>query len=108
MFSYFDKLFVRIYLWYIAKKENDIPALYSILIISLFQTFNALAIIFLVGGIFYKRNWVFSKIEIILVAVLALAFDYIRIYRIIGFKAILARYSTQASRKVRLHPVMYF
>lgn len=37
MFRYYDKLFVRIYYWYIAHKEEDIPALYSILIIGFKQ-----------------------------------------------------------------------
>jgi len=106
--AYHDKLFAKIYFWYISKKENDIPALYSILLISLFQMFNVLAFIFLFGGIFYGRNWSFSKIEIIILSFAILLFDYVRIYQVIKFKTLIARYSTPESRKMSLHPVLYF
>lgn len=108
MISYFDKIFVRIYNQYVKWKDQGSADLTAILLISLFQCFNAMAFIFFIGGILYGRNWTFSKIEISIVAVLILAFDYIRIYRIVGFKTLLNRYSTPESRKVSLHPVMYF
>ena len=108
MFAYFDKIFVRIYYWYISKNEEDIPALYSLLIVSLFQIFNLMALIFLIGGVVYGRNWTFSKLEIVVLCVIVLAVDYIRIYRIIGFKNVINRYSLKESRDVKLHPILYF
>lgn len=108
MLKYFDKLFVRIYNWYASFQGENTPALTSILVISLFQAFNLLALIFLVGGVLYRRNWVVTKLDIIILLVVMAAFDYIRIYRIIGFKAILERYNSSESRVVKLHPAIYF
>lgn len=108
MLIYFDKLFAKIYYWYIAKNEKNIPALYSILIISLFQAFNVLSLIFLIGGVMYKRNWTFTTVEIIFVMALTLAVDYIRFYRVIGFKLLVQKYYSQESRKVGFHPALYF
>lgn len=108
MISYFDKIFVRIYNQYVKWKDQGSADLTAILLISLFQCFNVMAFIFFIGGILHGRNWTFSKIEMVIVGLIVLAFDYIRIYRIIGFKAMLERYSTQESRKVSLHPIVYF
>jgi len=78
------------------------------LVISLFQAFNVMAIIFLVGGVLYGRNWVITKLDIIVLLVVMLIFDYIRIYRIIGFQTMLERYHSKESRTVKLHPAIYF
>lgn len=108
MISYFDKFFVRIYYQYIKWKDQGSADLTAILVLSLFQTFNVLAVVFAVGDLWYRRNWGFSKIEMGIVGVIVLTFDYIRIYRIVGFKILLDRYSTSESRKASLHPLVYF
>ncbi|MFL9485562.1 hypothetical protein ACI6Q2_22465 [Chitinophagaceae bacterium LWZ2-11] len=108
MLTYFDKLFAGIYYWYISKKETDIPALYGLLVVSLFQAFNVFAIIFLIGGILYGRNWEFDNIKIIAIMVAVLAFDYVRIYKVIGFKNVISKYDTTESRQVKLSPILYY
>jgi len=108
MFRYFDKLFARISRWYASFQGEETPALTSMLVISLFQAFNVMAIIFLVGGVLYGRNWVITKLDIIVLLVVMLIFDYIRIYRIIGFQTMLERYHSKESRTVKLHPAIYF
>ena len=107
MLKYYDKLFVRIYYQYVAWKDEGSPDLTAILLISLFQAFNIIAVIFLGGSILWGRNWVFPKLGLIGVGLAALAFDYIRIYHVIGFKKFVDRYHTPESRKLRLHPVPY-
>jgi len=108
MLKYFDKLFVRIYRWYAGIKGEGTPALSSILIISLFQAFNAMALIFFAGGVLHGRNWVVTRLEIVVLCIVLLAFDYVRIYRVIGFENILKRYDTKESRDVKVHPAVYF
>jgi hypothetical protein len=108
MFGYFDKLFVRIYKWYESKQGENTPAVSTILLVSLFQVFNLMALIFLVGGVLYGRNWVITKLDIIILCIVMLAFDYIRIYKVIGFTAMLERHNSKESRAVKLHPALYF
>jgi hypothetical protein len=108
VFAYFEKVFVRIYHQYVVWKDETNPDVTAILLLSLFQTFNVLALIFLIGSIFNGINWTFSRIEMLGVGVLVLVADYIRIYRIVGLKTILAKYDTSEKRKLRLHPLLYF
>lgn len=108
MFIFFDKLFVRIYSWYASFQGENTPALTGILVISLFQAFNLMALIFFVGGVIYGRNWTITKLEIVTLLVVLAILDYIRIFRIVGFKTMLARYNSRESRAVKLHPAIYF
>lgn len=108
MFKYFDVLFVRIYNQYIRWNERDIPKLYSILILSLFQSMNVLAIYFLVRSLFEKDVWVFPKLYVPIIMILIVIIDYIRIFKIIGFNKLVQRYEEPSKRKLVLHPVFYF
>jgi len=108
MLKYFDILLIRIYNQYISWGEKDIPKLTSMLVLSLFQSMNVLAIMFLIRSLIENKPWYFPKFYIVITMVLVLLMDYIRVFRIIGFDKLLQRYNEPFQRKVFLHPVLYF
>lgn len=106
MIIYFDKLFVRVYRQYIKWGEDDVPGVYALMVVSLFQAFNILAIIFLTIGISKGRAWNFDKLAVTGMTLVFLAFNYIRIYKLIGIKTFLEKY--QDNLRLTFHPILYF
>ena len=108
MIKYFDIVFMRIYNQYIQWNERDIPKLYSILVLSFFQSMNVFAVYFLIRSLFEKNAWTFPKLYVPIIMILVVTLDYIRIFRIIGFDNLAQRYEEPSKRKLILHPVAYF
>ena len=99
---------MRIYNQYIQWNERDIPKLYSILVLSFFQSMNVFAVYFLIRSLFEKNAWTFPKLYVPIIMILVVTLDYIRIFRIIGFDNLAQRYEEPSKRKLILHPVAYF
>src|SRR5690606_2413307 len=92
MLTYFDILFVRTYRQYVKWKETDIPGLYALMVVSVFQTLNILFLIILVIGVSKGRSWSIGKAEITLLALVVIAINSIRIYKVVGIKNILSKH----------------
>jgi len=107
MLNFFDTLFVKIHNQYIVWKEKDIPHVYSILILSLFQSLNIISILILAKGLFEKGEWILMKWQIIVIMIAVLAVDYIRIFKIIGLKNIVNKFTSNNSIS-HFHIFLYF
>jgi hypothetical protein len=106
MLRYFDILFVRTYRQYVKWKETDMPGLYAMMVVSLFQTLNILFLIILVIGVSKGRNWSIGKAEITLLALGVIAINSIRIYKVVGIKNILTKHENKLG--LLIHPIIYF
>lgn len=106
--EYFDLVFIKIYYQYIRWNDKSTPETSAILILSLFQGFNVLFFIFLIKGFLQKTDYDFSKINLLFVAFLVLLFNYIRIFRVIGFEKFISKYEAKRDIKLPIHPIFYF
>lgn len=106
MLTYFDILFVRTYRQYVKWKETDMPGLYALMVVSLFQTLNILFLIILVIGVSKGRSWSIGKAEITLLALAIIGINSIRIYKVVGVKKILAKHEKEVG--LLIHPIVYF
>jgi hypothetical protein len=104
--NYFDKLFVRVYRQYQTWKEQDIPGIYALMVVSLFQAINLLFVITLIVGSQKGRDWSLSKGQLLVISLGILFFNAIRIYRSIGIEKMLTKY--QNNLRLPVHPVVYF
>lgn len=106
MIRFFDVLFIRTYKQYIKWKEKDVPGLYGLMVISLFQAFNILFFIVIIIGSSKGRNWSVSKAELTILSLIILAINAFRIYKIIGIKNLFTRYENNLH--LIIHPIVYF
>jgi len=107
MFQYFDKLLIRTYFQYLKWNEKDIPKYKSILIISLFQSFNLVFIFFLIMGLIVGNRWKFPTYWMAVVMISVLCVNLLRL-KVLGFEKLVKRYNSPSIRKVKVHPVIYF
>jgi hypothetical protein len=105
---YYDILFVRVFYQYKKWNEKASPGLYSLLVLSFFQNMNLLSAYFFVRSLFEKDQWSIPKLYIASMMGLICVFDYVRIYHVIGFDHLLARYDGPDKRRLPVHPLVYF
>lgn len=106
MISFFDILFVRTHRQYVKWKEKDMPGLYALMVVSLFQSLNILFFIILIVGSTKGENWSISKSMMTMLSLIILGINAFRIYKVIGIKKILAKYNDNL--RLPLHPIIYF
>ena len=105
--NFYDRLFVRIYKFYFKNCENDTPIWLSMFLMTLFQCFNVLSVMFLLLGIFSGKYFKFPIQAMLIVLLLDLFFNCIRTFKIIGFGNLIDKYYNETN-KGRLHPFGYF
>ncbi len=106
MITFYDIMFIRIYQLYIKYGEKDIPVYMSLLLLSLFETFNIFSILFIFIGIL-NNGFTFSKFWIISICCSVMIFNSLRIYKVIGVGNLLRKYSAPRIRS-SIHPFYYF
>jgi hypothetical protein len=83
MAKFFDYIFYSVYKAYVNWGEKDIPSVYALGVLTLFQFFS----LFGVSGVLIKlaeSNFRFQNQAIIISILILLGFNYIRIFKVIG------------------------
>ena len=88
--------------------KGGIPKYTSILVISLFQSFNILSLYILINGLTNGSNWEISSLQIIGLQCTMLFLDYVRFYRVLSFEKLLQKFEEDENVTKHLHPAIYF
>ncbi|PWU01083.1 MAG: hypothetical protein C5B52_07835 [Bacteroidetes bacterium] len=103
---FFDLQLTKIYRFYIKYGEKDVPAYLSVLLLSLFQSFNLLSIIF-IGISLTKGKFSYTNFQIILTMLPVLIFNLVRLSRIGGVEKLNQKFK-DSELQSSLNPIVYF
>lgn len=98
---FFEFTFYKIYKSYINWGESDMPGIYALCLITLFQCLNVSTVIFFLISIFHVKDWPYDKGALLTFFLFCLGFNYYLIYKKKGVLSILKKWDNIENDKKR-------
>ncbi len=98
MLSFFDFIFYKTYKFYF-NWGDDLPGVYALSVITLFQSLNITTIIFFYLNFLETKLYNYSKLILFISFLSLFLLNYLRIYKAVGLKILISKYDEIAHSK---------